>query len=432
MRIWIVLLSVAAVALAQGAAPAGSPAAAPASEPHFTLAEALARARANSPDFQKALVAEGAAQAVHTQAQAALLPSLHYNQNYIFTQDNIFVANDGPHEWISQGDVHEALNFGSDATLRRAQAGQVLARAQSEIAARGLAATVTGGYYALLADQHKVAAAQQALAEAQKYLTISQELEKGGEVAHADVIKAQIQVTQQQQAAREAGLATEQARLALAVLLFPDFNLNFTLQDDLALPPPLPGQPQVAALARQRNPALAAAEASLTQAHQDVTIARAGLLPSAALDYFYGIDAHEFALRNQFGHTNLGNSVMGTLSIPLFDWGASRSNLKVSKLDEQQAKRELSYTQRELLARLAGDYAEAQAARAELASLQQARDLAAESLRLTALRYQDGEGTILELVDAQNTATQATDADEDGMVRYRVALAQLQTLTGAF
>ena len=36
-------------------------------------------------------------------------------------------------------------------------------------------------------------------------------------------------------------------------------------------------------------------------------------------------------------------------------------------------------------------------------SLQHVADLAAESLRLTTLRYQAGESTALEVVDAQNT-----------------------------
>ena len=58
------------------------------------------------------------------------------------------------------------------------------------------------------------------------------------------------------------------------------------------------------------------------------------------------------------------------------------------------------------------------------------RDLSAESLRLTTLRYQAGEATVLEVVDAQNTLTQAQGAYHDGVVRYRAALANLQTLTG--
>ena len=41
-----------------------------------------------------------------------------------------------------------------------------------------------------------------------------------------------------------------------------------------------------------------------------------------------------------------------------------------------------------------------------------------------------GEATVLEVVDAQNTLTQAQGAYHDGVVRYRAALANLQTLTG--
>ena len=65
-------------------------------------------------------------------------------------------------------------------------------------------------------------------------------------------------------------------------------------------------------------------------------------------------------------------------------------------------------------------------------SLRSVVELAAESLRLTALRYQAAEATILELVDAQSTLLQARNAYDDGLVRYRLALMNLQTLTGAF
>jgi outer membrane protein TolC len=58
--------------------------------------------------------------------------------------------------------------------------------------------------------------------------------------------------------------------------------------------------------------------------------------------------------------------------------------------------------------------------------------MAADSLRLVNLRYQAGESTVLEIVDAQNTLTQARNAYDDGQIRYRVAVANLQTLTGSF
>jgi outer membrane protein TolC len=81
---------------------------------------------------------------------------------------------------------------------------------------------------------------------------------------------------------------------------------------------------------------------------------------------------------------------------------------------------------------LQGFYQEAQTAREQVDSLQRSVDLASESLRLNALRYQSGEATILELVDSQTTLTQARNAYVDGLSRYRLAVANLQTLTGTF
>jgi outer membrane protein TolC len=48
------------------------------------------------------------------------------------------------------------------------------------------------------------------------------------------------------------------------------------------------------------------------------------------------------------------------------------------------------------------------------------------------LRYLAGESTTLEVVDALNTQLMARNANDDAGLRYRVALATLQTLTGRF
>ncbi len=88
--------------------------------------------------------------------------------------------------------------------------------------------------------------------------------------------------------------------------------------------------------------------------------------------------------------------------------------MKQANLRRQQANIELTTTQRELLSNLRIFYNEAQTARAELDSLNQSAELAAESLRLTTLRYQAGEATALEVVDAQNTLTQSRNALNDG------------------
>jgi outer membrane protein TolC len=106
--------------------------------------------------------------------------------------------------------------------------------------------------------------------------------------------------------------------------------------------------------------------------------------------------------------------------------------VRQAELQRRQSEFDLTYTQRSLQSSINSFYLEAQAARAQLGSLRSSLDLSAESLRLTILRYQAGESTALEVVDAQATLALARNAYDDGLARYRVALAALQTLTGRF
>ena len=110
-------------------------------------------------------------------------------------------------------------------------------------------------------------------------------------------------------------------------------------------------------------------------------------------------------------------------------WGNEVEYLQ-SEIKRDVARVALSATQRQLIANLQEYYATVQTAQQELQSLDQSVDAAAESLHLTKLRYQGGEGLVLEVVDAQNTYVAAQNAREDGRVRYQTALANLQTLTG--
>ncbi len=400
----------------------------------ITLQDALALARKNSVDFQAALTDQGVAHQDKVAARAALLPGVNYNNQYLYTQGNgtatpRFIANNGVHEYISQGNVHEMLAYSGVSDYRRTSALEAVARAKAEIAARGLVVTVVQAYYGLLAAQRKYATNQAASTEAERFLKLSQQLEAGGEVAHADVIKAQIQYQGSQRDLREAELAMNKGRLDLAVLLFPNFNENFTVVDDLDLAPPLPSFDDFVKAAQVKNPDLRASTASLQAAKFELSSARAGYFPTITLDYWYGIDANHFATRTD-GINNLGNSASATVNIPIWNWGATRSKVIQADLKRKQSERELSLAQRKLLAGIRTSFAEAQAALNELELLKSSADLAAESLKLTTLRYQGGEATVLEVVDAQNTLNQARNAYSDGVVRYRAALAGLQTLTG--
>jgi outer membrane protein TolC len=401
----------------------------------LTLQDALDRARINSMQFQAAQTDAAIARQDRYQAGAALLPSVTYNNQAISNASHsagspTFIANNGAHEYLSQGNVHEVLDLASISNFRRVSAAAAVARARAEIASRGLVVTVVQSYYLVAAAQQKLEAAQKTGDEGDRFLKLTQDLEQGGEVAHSDVIKAELQMQERRRQLQEARLALLNARLNLAVLIFQDFNDNFEVADDLHASIPLPALAEVQQRAARDNPDVRAALAAVQQAGHDVTGARAGYLPSLSVDYFYGIDARQFAVRDEKRISNLGSSASATLLIPIWNWGATQSRIKQAELRRAQAQRELSLAQRQLLAEIASLYAEADTSLNELGGLSRSAELAAESLRLTTLRYKDGEATVLEVVDSQSTFAAANTAYQDGAVRYRVALANLQTLTG--
>ncbi len=447
MRLVFAIVALLVMASAQSSMPAGiaddNPNQATTAAPlTVTLQDAITRARKNNPEYHAALTAYGSAKEDRVQGRAALLPSVNYDAGLLYTQGNgtptgRFVSANGVHEYLSQGNVHQDISLQGIAEYRRTRAAEAVARARSEIAARGLVVTVVQAYYHFVVAQRKYDTAQRAASQGRRFLDISQKLEQGGEVAHSDVIKAQIQFQQQQRDLQEAELEMNRTRLELAVLIFPDFNEQFSVVDDLQTPEPLPSFTEVQIAAARQNPDLRAAVGTLQEARQQVGAAWSGFLPSLKLDYFYGIDANHFATRqfdpaSQLALRNLGYAATATLQLPVWNWGANRSRLKQASLRREQAQLELTFTQRQLLARLRTLYDEAQTARSELDSLSQSAELAAESLRLTTLRYQSGEATVLEVVDAQNTSTLNRNAFSDGQSRFRVALANLQTLTGTF
>lgn len=412
--------------------------------------EAIRRAQTVETTYGAAVADAGVAQAQRGIARSTLLPGVVYQNQFLYTQGTLggatalnqtaengrpispvrFIANDAVHVYLSQGVVTETFGGAGLAAFRRANADAAAARARLEVSRRGLVVTVVGNYYSVLAADAKVAVANRALAEAVRFGTITRQREAGGEVAHADVVRADLQQQQRQRDVNDAVLAADKARVDLGVLLFPDPTTPYTLAAALDPMPHLPTRAEIDAAAKSNNPDVRAAFEVLRSADLGVTSARFAYAPDLSLNYTYGIDAAQFAIHAPDGIRNLGYSASATLNIPIWDWFATHNRIKQSTIRRTQAKAELTVTQRRLIASLDELYKEASVAQTQMALLDQSVQTATQSLNLTNLRYAAGEGTVLEVVDAQNSLTSAESSRADGAVRYYLALANLQTLTG--
>jgi outer membrane protein TolC len=404
----------------------------------LTLQDAMQRARQYSQQVYSANIAALLAHEDAVQAKAALLPTAEGVSGFIYTQPNgtpsgVFVPNDGPRIYTELLNLHgDIYNPAKRAEYRRTVAEEAVAQAKKDLAERGLVATVTQNFYGMDVAQRKVTNAQSSLREAKDFQDLSEKQERGGEAARVDVVKARLQVRQRERDLQDALATFDKARIGFAVILFPNYGQAFTVIDDLDNSPKLPPYAEITAMAGKNSPDIRAAEGTVQAQNFAITAARAAYFPTLSLDYFFGLQANQLAIHNPEGQNLLGSSVVAQLNIPIWNWGINRSKVKQAEQELQLAKNDLSLTQRTLLANLESYYVEAQVATSQVASLRESTTDSIENLRLTRLRYTAGESSAQEVVDAQTLLVQSRNAYDDGLVRYRLALANLQTLTGAF
>ncbi len=265
----------------------------------ISLTEAIHRAQQNEPIFAGALGAQRSASIDRYLAKAALLPSVTYHNQVLYTQPNgqfgttgqggkaqslpVFIANNAVHEYTSQASINEDIGLKQFADVQVASANAARAEAELEIARRGLTAAVVNLYYSVSALESKQKALTEALHEAEQFTELTQKRETAREVAHADVVKAQLQQQQRQRDLGDARLAADRARLELAVLLFPDPRTPYsTIPADS--PAPLPARDEVDRLATTNNPELRSALADLKASNAEVSSARAAYLPGLAIE----------------------------------------------------------------------------------------------------------------------------------------------------
>ena len=120
----------------------------------------------------------------------------------------------------------------------------------------------------------------------------------------------------------------------------------------------------------RQNPELRSALSAVRVSQEEVTVARAGYLPSLGLGVIYGIDAPQFAVNGPDNVRNLGYSLAATLDIPVWDWLTTHDRVRQSEIRRDAARVALTSTQRQLVARLEEFYHEAVTASDQLASLQ--------------------------------------------------------------
>src|SRR6266849_6534654 len=317
----------------------------------LTLEEALRLANAQASSFQQAGLNEQIATEDVKQAQAAFLPKVSAPLSYIYTTPALglkageprapsFIANNAIGEYQAlvnvSGDVDIAGRL--RATLAKNRALLAAAHAGTDVAKKALAQAVLEAYYGLALATAQRRAAEGNLAAAEEFERITSLLLSGGEVAPVDLTRAQLQTITRRDELERAQVNEEIAAGSLRVLVGYDFNTPIRTTDlTLAIPTDSEFQ-QFKANDVSRRPEFTQLEAQLRAARQEVRIARADRLPQLSYSMNGGFDTDSLKPPRLKEHTGVSAAI--SLSIPIFDWGATRSKERQARLRVQVVENE--------------------------------------------------------------------------------------------
>jgi len=409
--------------------------------PQLSIDEALRLANAQASTFQSAVINERIAEEDVRQARAAFLPKVSTPLSYIYTSPALGLPPGEPRapSFISAdaiGVTDALVNVAGDfdiagrlrASLARNRALLAAAHAGTDVARRALAQAVIEAYYGLALADVQRRAAEGNLAAAEEFERVTSLLLSGGEVASVDLTRAHLQTLARRDELERARANEEVAAGALRVFVGYEFSRPITTTD-LSLELPIDSAYRdFKAEDVSRRPEFVQLEQQLRAARQEIRIARADLLPSLSYSINGGFETDSLKAPRLKEHSGVSAAI--SFSIPIFDWGATRSRERQARLRVDLAENERTIALRGFTQQFYAARAQVETATARIALAREGVAKAHDNVAASIARYRAGEAQIVEVTDAQTTLVEQRNALYQAIYDYQTALARLKQATG--
>ncbi|MDI3263154.1 MAG: TolC family outer membrane protein [Fulvimonas sp.] len=403
------------------------------------LLDAYRQARANDPVLSQAEATRLATGENVIQARALLLPqvngSLSLSQASGASASTVYGANGAPlnggHERTRTESVtldQTILDLSKIADLHAARSQSQSQDSQYEAALQALFVRVTAAYFNVLTSEDTLAFAKANEEALRRAYDQAEQRFKVGLAAITDEYQAKSAYELARAQTVAAQNALDDAREALTQITGRPLGPLKKLRDNLPLLPPNPQDPDAwVQEALRNNPSIAAQQYNVEAAEHTINAARSGHLPTINASVSRGKSASwleniggAFADRNG----RYGTTVGVTLTVPIFAGGATQSRVRQSIYNRDAAQDALE-SQRRQTARDALNYY-----RSVLAGIRQVEanrasvEASQKSLEATRAGFDVGTQTMLDVLNAIQTLTQAQSSYSQS--RHQFILDQLQ------
>jgi outer membrane protein TolC len=398
--------------------------------PVVTLQEARRRAIASDPD---AVAARSQVETAEWERRVAITdlitPNLNATTNYTHFSEPFFNFGTGRVSPNSTNAIIQAnysvLGSGKFAERKRASASLESAEASETAINFRVSLATDASFFSVLAARELSRLAADRLKRAQEQFGIARVRVSAGEAIATDSLQLLLEVNRARLDVlrRDSALAVSRYRLGRQIGQPGPVD---ALAIDSAAPPPLPfTREQAVAELRTSGPELLVARAEEKSADARLGVERGGYLPDISIGATKGYYDQEF-----FPNALSRGQFAVTVSLPIWDGG--HRELAVARA---RAQRTVARAERQDRERASGEvmteaYAGYETARAgvELALVGVA--VAGENYRVQRARYREGATTILDLLEAQVSLTEAETTLVQSRYAARLALANIESLLG--
>jgi outer membrane protein TolC len=424
---------------------AKSPTPAPASVPKppasvlnrpLSKVEALNIAIAQNGEILQARSQVEAEYGVAIQTKAIVFPRVALTGGYKAGQDTLIENNLNNQAWTSDIQIVQSIYEGG--RLRTAVSSSRLLRERAALVYQSTVADillgVSTGYDDVLRDAKLVEVQQAAVNLYTEFLALTIIKQQGGVVTEYDVLRAGVELANSEALLVQAQGTYRTSKQRFVALLGYDLpttisdNLSLKLTTGLAARPVRGDLAQALTDGLEYRAEIGALTREVALRDNSVTNARAGYKPS--LQAFGGYHLSSQTQARNPGDPNYGALVGAQVSWQVFDGFLTKGQVDEAVALRKKAIEARDETTRRVELQVRASWSDLRTAKAVLDAQAKNVDRAEQALKLAQIRYNEGAGTQIDVLNSQTSLTQARGSYVAALRDYSVAYAGLLRATG--
>lgn len=411
----------------------------------LSLAEALERARQNSPRLAELDDLQRAAEARLRGAEAEKRPEVDLQASYFRNSDvpelSLTLPGMGTRTIFPNIPDNYRLHAGASLPLYtggRIESAILAAGREREAAGqdraggeRDLVLETTLAYWSLVTARESARVLAESIDSYEAHLKDARNRFDVGVAASNEVLSVQVERDRAELARLQAENGALVANANLARILGLPTSTRIETTEPVIAPAMEPEDEEtLAAAALEAQPELIALRERIASARASAAVRRAATRPQVGLSLGYDYanpNTRIFPLRDEFEATWTAGV---TLGFNAYDGGRTAAAVEEAEARASALERRLEDSERRLRLDVASRLADLRTARAAVSVSQRNLEAARENLRVAQDRYREGVIPSSELLDAETLLLRASLDQTDAATRVRVALANLDRAVG--